>query len=217
MTLNFILLAGFMDHLPTALALCIVPFILGFLAAYAFYKVGALRSENKSLTEANASLTAKVDEQSNELTELRVKKTQLEAELDDKNEQLRKLRNDLIICESERNNLKIAMDEAGGGKKPAKKATSISFAGKKWKENDLKIIEGIGPKIAELLNKDGINSWTDLANANPARLKEILDAAGSNFQIHDPSTWPQQAELAANGKWDELKKLQDELDGGRVD
>jgi predicted flap endonuclease-1-like 5' DNA nuclease len=205
-----------MDHLPLGLALCIVPFILGWLAAYAFYGVPGLRSQVKSLTEANASLEAKVKEQSEELTELRVKITQLESELEGRDEKIRKMRNELIICESERNNLKIAMEEGGGsGGKKASKATTIMFAGKKWKQDDLKIVEGIGPKISDLLNKDGINTWEDLSNASVDRLKGILDAAGPSFQIHDPGSWPRQAGMAAKGQWDELKKWQDELDGGR--
>ena len=91
-------------------------------------------------------------------------------------------------------------------KAPAKKAA---------KGDDLKIIEGIGPKIAEVFNDAGIVSFQDLANADVAKLREILDAAGSQFASHDPTTWPQQAELAALGKMEELKALQDELQGGR--
>ena len=93
-------------------------------------------------------------------------------------------------------------------KAPAKKAA-------KAKGDDLKIIEGIGPKIAEVFNDAGIATFQDLANADVAKLREILDAAGSPFASHDPTTWPQQAELAALGKMDELKALQDELQGGR--
>ena len=29
-------------------------------------------------------------------------------------------------------------------------------------------------------------------------------------------SWPEQAQLASDGKWDELKELQDKLDGGRA-
>ena len=81
--------------------------------------------------------------------------------------------------------------------------------------DDLKKIEGIGPKIAGLLNDAGIVTFANLADAKIDDLKKILDDAGSRYRMHDPSTWPQQAKLAADGKWDELQKLQDELDGGR--
>ena len=91
-------------------------------------------------------------------------------------------------------------------KAPAKKAA---------KGDDLKLIEGVGPKIAEVLTAAGVASFQDLADADAGKLREILDAAGSQFASHDPTTWPQQAELAAQGKMDELKALQDELQGGR--
>jgi large subunit ribosomal protein L27 len=81
--------------------------------------------------------------------------------------------------------------------------------------DDLKKIEGIGPKIAELLNEAGITTFAQLSETSVERIQEILEAAGPRFSIHNPSTWPKQAELAAAGKWDELKAWQDELDGGK--
>ncbi len=83
------------------------------------------------------------------------------------------------------------------------------------KLDDLKIIEGIGPKIEQLLKDGGINTWAELAVAPVDRLREILDAAGPRYQIHDPSTWPAQSKFAAEGQWDELKEYQDMLTGGR--
>ncbi|NRB50097.1 MAG: DUF1049 domain-containing protein [Saprospiraceae bacterium] len=81
---------------------------------------------------------------------------------------------------------------------------------------NLKIVEGIGPKIEQLLKDGGINNWQDLAEATLERLQEILTAAGERYRIHDPNTWSNQATLAAAGKWAELDKYQDELKGGRV-
>lgn len=83
------------------------------------------------------------------------------------------------------------------------------------KLDDLKIVEGVGPKIETLLKEGGISTWAELAEASEERLKEILDAAGPRYQIHDPSTWPAQAKFAAEGKWDELKEYQEVLIGGR--
>jgi large subunit ribosomal protein L27 len=83
------------------------------------------------------------------------------------------------------------------------------------KLDDLKIVEGIGPKIEQLLKEGGIETWAQLAEAPVDRLREILDAAGPRYQIHDPSTWPAQAKFAADGQWDELKEYQDMLIGGR--
>jgi len=100
---------------------------------------------------------------------------------------------------------------------PAAKPASgdkIAFDGKKYAPNDLKIVEGIGPKISELLIAGGFDTWSGLADADVAKLKTILSEAGSRYQMHDPTTWPKQAKLAAEGNWDELKKYQDHLDGG---
>ena len=83
------------------------------------------------------------------------------------------------------------------------------------KEDDLKKVEGIGPKIESLLKADGIKTWHALANADVNRLRTILDNAGSRFRMHDPGTWPKQAGMCHAGDWDALKKWQDELDGGR--
>jgi large subunit ribosomal protein L27 len=83
------------------------------------------------------------------------------------------------------------------------------------KLDDLKIIEGVGPKIETLLKDGGITTWAELAAAPVERIKEILDAAGPRYQIHDPSSWPAQAKFAAEGKWEELKEYQEMLIGGR--
>jgi small subunit ribosomal protein S1 len=81
--------------------------------------------------------------------------------------------------------------------------------------NDLKIIEGIGPKIAEILHAAGINTYAELAAANPEAIREILAAQGSRYKVHDPETWPRQAQLAVEGKMDELQALKDSLKGGK--
>jgi ribosomal protein L13 len=82
--------------------------------------------------------------------------------------------------------------------------------------DDLKIVEGIGPKIAELLNTAGIMTFADLAASEVTKLEEILTAAGPKFSIHQPTTWSQQAALARDGKFEELEVLKKELDGGIV-
>jgi len=81
--------------------------------------------------------------------------------------------------------------------------------------DDLKKIEGVGPKTAEILTEAGVATYAKLAESRVDQIKEILAAAGNRYKSFDPTTWPQQAGLAAEGKWDELKVLQDELDGGR--
>jgi len=80
--------------------------------------------------------------------------------------------------------------------------------------DDLTRIEGIGPKIAAVLTENGVTTFAQLAETAPEKITEMLKASGGRFGMARPETWPQQAALAAAGKWDEFKKLTDELVGG---
>lgn len=83
-------------------------------------------------------------------------------------------------------------------------------------KDNLRLIEGIGPKIEGLLNDAGIHTFVDLKTAKTKKLKAILEAAGNRYKMHDPSTWGKQAKLAAAGKMKELKEWQAKLDGGKA-
>ena len=100
--------------------------------------------------------------------------------------------------------------KAAAPKTEAKKAAPKKATGK---ADDLKKIEGIGPKIASTLVEAGIATFADLAKTDSAKISEIIADVRGN---HVTDTWPAQAKLAADGKWDELKKWQDELDGGKA-
>ncbi len=94
-------------------------------------------------------------------------------------------------------------------KPTAKRATG------KVTKNDLKAIEGIGPKIEGLLNKAGILTYKQLSTTKVQDLKNILTAAGPRYKMHNPTTWKKQARLAASAKWDALIELQATLKGGK--
>jgi len=81
--------------------------------------------------------------------------------------------------------------------------------------DDIKIIEGIGPKIEKILNGEGITTFAALAATEVTRLEEIL-LANNLLRIANPATWPEQARLAAEGKMEELQVYQNQLKGGRV-
>jgi predicted flap endonuclease-1-like 5' DNA nuclease len=81
--------------------------------------------------------------------------------------------------------------------------------------DNLKRIEGIGPRIESILNSAGITTFRALSNTPVERLREILNAAELRGSFGDPTSWPEQARLAAEGMWDQLKTLQDGLKGGR--
>jgi predicted flap endonuclease-1-like 5' DNA nuclease len=108
----------------------------------------------------------------------------------------------------------VAKAKKAAPKKAATKKTAKPKAAAAQKD-DLVKIEGIGKQIASLLNKNGILSYSQLSKSSAKKLKEILEAAGPKFNIHQPGSWPKQAKLAAAAKWEELEALQKELKGGK--
>jgi predicted flap endonuclease-1-like 5' DNA nuclease len=81
--------------------------------------------------------------------------------------------------------------------------------------DNLRRIEGIGPKTCDLLEEHGIKTFMQLAETPVDRLRAILEEGGGRFRMADPATWPKQAQLAAEGDWDALAAMQSELVGGR--
>jgi predicted flap endonuclease-1-like 5' DNA nuclease len=109
--------------------------------------------------------------------------------------------------------LQQALNPAGRSKvkRQYKKLTGAAA----FRVDDLKVIEGIGPKIEQLLKDGGIDNWWKLATATIDDIEQILSAAGNSYSLADPKTWPQQARLAAEEKWEELKAWQEQLKGGK--
>ena len=117
----------------------------------------------------------------------------------------------------EQTNMLAARDEALARlKRPtminldAAKAAGFNLKG----ADDLEIIEGIGPKIAELFYQAGVKTFAQLAEMTPHEIQPMLDKAGPNFRMADPETWPERADLAARNRWKTLKSLQQILNAG---
>lgn len=124
-------------------------------------------------------------------------------------DELGRLDNDLEYCKNQKKSVKIATTNT------RESFTGIVVTPEKVQHDDLKIIEGIGPKLESILNTAGIYSFYQLSQKTPDEISAILANSDSRFQVHDPATWPRQAELASNGSWDELKAWQELLNGGR--
>ncbi len=115
-------------------------------------------------------------------------------------------------------------EEKATEEKPAKKAEAApkkeekpakeKAAKKEAKPEDLTKIEGIGPKAAEALVASSVSTYAALADTDAEKIKEILTEASSTLAHLDPTSWPKQAKMAADGKWDELKEWQDNVKGG---
>jgi len=93
----------------------------------------------------------------------------------------------------------------------AAKAAGFDMTG----PDDLEIVEGIGPKIAQLMRQHGITTFVQLASASPAEILAILEKGGPNFRVANPGTWPGQAGFCVRNDWAGLKELQDRLTAGR--
>jgi len=194
-----------------------------------------LEKEIENLRSKNAKLQAdldtclannKNDDLSKELENLRSKNASLQAEYDTCFAKRKKVESELDICLASKANIAstTASSNLGISSTPSSEATEPTLVfdasaaklalGKKIIADDLKIVEGIGPKIAELFNNNGISTWYQLSKASVERCQEVLNTGGKRYEIHNPGTWPKQSGLAFEGKWKELNDLQDYLDGG---
>ncbi|MBO9584585.1 MAG: hypothetical protein J7574_10550 [Flavobacterium sp.] len=167
----------------------VIPIALGVICGILGYILGKINFKNDNLL--SASLQADLDVCKAHAKNLNARILKLETELAAKN----KTATTTII--------------------PFEPSVAENALGKKIKENDLKIVEGIGPKIESLFIEAGIKTWQNLSQTSTEKLQSILDAGGENYAMHNPSTWARQALMAYQGKWKELKDCQDSLLGGK--
>lgn len=174
--------------------------ILGFIIGYVVRarRNSAQREEDFDVATANHL---------NEIDGLRI-------ELKDKKREVIILKSALDNCQTQRayafsNGNSAGIHEFNG--EEAKRTF-----GKRIKEDDLKVIEGIGPAIESALKDAGISTWKQLSESQPENIKAILNKYGKRFQVHNPETWPKQSSLAYDNKWNDLLEYQDFLQGGVV-
>lgn len=113
---------------------------------------------------------------------------------------------DVVVTEPDQEDIEVSSEEE------SPKETIAEDDGSS-EADDLTKIEGIGPKIAEVFAANGVKTFEDLSGSKVGDLRTIL--ADNGLSQHEPKSWSKQATLAKHGKWDELKTLQDELDGGK--
>ena len=176
----------------------LIPLLVGLLCAYFGYLIG----KGKSKTIDNSA----------DLKLLQDKNAKLQADLD--------------ACKG-----KLSTGAVVTGVSSAVAATSltkeekvISFdaeaakaaLGKAIKKDDLKVVEGIGPKIAGMFKDAGIKTWKALSETAVSDCQKILDSGGNRYKVHDPASWPMQAKMCYENKWKELAKWQDKHDHGKL-
>ncbi len=146
-------------------------------------------------------------------SDLRSKISGLEADLDACRSSKLRLESDLKSASSNLGN--VTSSFAGTTAAIAFDADAAKAVfGKKIKENDLTIVEGIGPKIQELFHNHDVRTWRALSECSVDKCQDVLNSGGERYKIHNPKTWPEQARMAYEGKWRALFDWQEELDGG---
>ena len=166
----------------------LIPILIGLICALLGYFLGRLVEKNSKVYK---NLRADLEACKNE-------KAQLQSEINSLNSKIDSL------------SKKSASAEPGFDA-----ALAASDFGEKIAENDLKVIEGIGPKIEELFHNAGIKTWKELSETSVEKCQQILDDAGASYKIHNPATWPSQAQTAYHGLWKVLRWWQDDMIGGR--
>lgn len=146
---------------------------------------------------------------------------------DDCEDRVAKLQAELDACKSRKMSLETDLETTKSSLASSLTATSTAALipfdaaaakavfGKKIKENDLTVVEGIGPKIQGLFHNHDVTTWKALSECSVEKCQEVLNSGGDRYKMHKPGTWPKQSKMAYQGKWEALLKWQDELDGGK--
>jgi len=204
----------------------LLPVLVGLICAILGYLLGRLASKNN---EELIRLSEDLKSCSNEKERLLSLNAGLKSDLDECSRKFNKLETDFngmkIEIDDWKNkydNLKKEFDDFRLNPAAALVASDFDAAmaasafGKRIRRDDLKIVEGIGPKIEKLFHNAGITTWKALSETSVETCRKILDEAGPNYRMHKPETWPEQCRLAFLNQWNELKEWQGTLKGGRL-
>lgn len=141
------------------------------------------------------------------------KNTGLNADIKALEEKNTKLEADLAACNQK---LESGIGAASLAPIPFDADAAKAAFGKRIKQDDLKVVEGIGPKIESLFHNYEIKTWKALSETSVAKCQEVLDSGGERYKVHDPASWPMQARMCYEGKWKELFRWQEEHDHGKL-
>lgn len=203
----------------------LIPLLVGLLCALLGYLLGRLfGGNNKEEIEIYESKIRKLEAELKACNESKVDVSFWEKKVSGLEEDLHNCKKDKLKIDADLAGYKTGSTIQSLGAANIVEETLLPFDadvakavfGKKIKQDDLKIVEGIGPKIEGLFHDFDIKTWKALSEATVEKCQEVLNSGGERYKIHNPGTWPKQAELAYEGKWTELLKWQDELDGGKA-
>ena len=174
----------------------IIPLLVGVICGILGYLIGKGNKETE------------VIDNSTDLSALEKQNASLKADLAACNDKL-------MASKAEASKLSAA-SLAAASLLPFDGAAAKAAFGKKIKQDDLKVVEGIGPKIEGLFHDFNIKTWKALSETSVEKCQEVLNSGGERYRIHDPASWPLQAGMAYKGEWQALAKWQDEHKGGKL-
>ena len=154
--------------------------------------------------------TPSIPQKSLELNELEVQNAKLKSDLDNCQKRLESYTTKTKKIQPASN---INLSESNSFSFDARHAKAAF--GKSIKENDLKLVEGIGPKIEGLFHNFDIKTWKALSETSADKCQEVLDSGGKRYRIHDPASWPMQAKMAYEGHWEQLFEWQEKHRAGK--
>jgi|GEM_PF-1060863 len=214
----------------------LVAFVLGYilrqiLSSSKVSQLQELESDNRHLAGRVKELERSVSNEKRDVIRLTEKlencrqestsieqTSALENSLADLRQQNSQLQSELSLCLASKKEPEPADSELNTDINPImapSNSTTLAVEAPPIPDN-LKVVEGIGPKIERMLNAEGIYTFAQLASANHERLQNIMAMEGSKFlAIHNPTTWPKQAKLAAEENWEDLEDYKGQLKGGR--
>ncbi len=176
----------------------IIPILVGLVSALLGYLLGKTQgSQNQGIAE--------------ELKKLESDNEQLQADLEGCKKRLDEAKSKPTSRPAKTSSSSSKKPSVQGFDAPAAKAA----LGKRVKQDDLKIVEGIGPKIEGLFHKFDIKTWQTLSEISTDKCQEVLNSGGDRYRIHDPASWPMQAKMAFKGQWKELAKWQEDHKAGK--
>jgi predicted flap endonuclease-1-like 5' DNA nuclease len=186
--------------------------LLGYLIGW-YLERGRCKKRIAVLDAEIESLKAKIQRLVDERTGLEAKVRQMDDGIASLKLTIDRQEKELAVLKTELEEALKIKGTHGIADLPADAAMPL-FSPEKIKTDDLKVVNGIGPKIAKLLINRGITTWKTLSETSPNYLTAILhEDGGEHFRIHNPESWPHQALLLHEGRWDEFRELLEKLEG----
>ncbi len=182
-------------------------------------EIDGLNARIRKLEEEKKDLNFKISETEKERLSLRDRNRELDDEIASLKLTIDRLEKESMALKEEQAEALKAKAGSGTAESPlaAMGHEAPAAPAREFKTDDLEVVVGIGPKIAKLLGARGITTWKALAETSVTYLREILDKdGGERFRVHNPDSWPHQAQLLHEGRWDEFREMENRLEGEKT-